>query len=305
MPQTLVKCVPNISEGRDLGLVDRVAEAIASTRGVLLLHRTSDVDHNRSVITFAAPPNSVVEAALRGVAKSAELIDLNQQRGVHPRLGALDVLPFVPLAEATLAQCVELAHAAGQRIWSELRIPVYFYEAAALRPERRKLENVRRGQFEALRTLSLTNPERAPDIGGPGLHPTAGAVIAGARKVLIAYNINLHSTDLALAQRIARQIRERDGGFVGVKALGVPLKSREMVQVSMNVTDHEATPLDVIYTAVQELAAADGVRVAESEIIGLAPRAALERAAAGFLQWRGYDPERVLENKIDAVRGDG
>lgn len=305
MALDLVKCVPNVSEGRDLRIVDAIANSIASVRGVLLLDRTSDVDHNRSVITFAAPQEAVVEAALRGVAKAAELIDLNVQRGVHPRVGALDVLPFVPLRRPDMQKCVELAHAAGQRIWAELRIPVYFYETAALRADRRKLEDVRRGQFEGLRELAPVDPQKAPDVGGPALHPTAGAVIAGARKILIAYNINLQSNDLELARAIARKVRERDGGFAGVKALGVALPSRNLVQVSMNVTDHEATPLDVIYLEVERLAAAHGVTVAESEIIGLPPRSALERAAAGFLRWQEYAADRVLENRIEMVRDAG
>lgn len=301
MRQALVKCVPNISEGRDLSRVDQVIRAITAHPGILLLHRTSDVDHNRSVITFAGPAASILDAAVAAVGKAAELIDLRVQRGVHPRLGALDVLPFVPLEGTTLGECVELAHKAGERIWSELRIPVYFYEAAALRAERKKLEDVRRGEFEGLAQAVHASPDKRPDVGGPGLHTTAGAVIVGARKVLIAYNINLHTADLAIAKEIAAKIRERGGGFAGLKALGVPLASRSMVQVSMNVTDHEATPLHIIYKRVEELAAAHGVTVAESELIGLVPQQALETAAAGFLQLTDFRRDRVLENRIDEL----
>lgn len=301
MKHRLVECVPNVSEGRNSSTVEAITRAIAAVPGVLVLRCTSDIDHNRSVITFAAPAESIVEAALRGTAKSVELIDLNTHSGVHPRLGALDVLPFVPLEGMSLEECTDLAHEAGHRIWSELGVPVYFYEAAALRAERRKLEDVRRGQFEGLRIASLATPEKAPDVGGPGLHPTAGAVIVGARKILIAYNINLNTVDLSIAQAIARQIRERDGGLAGLKALGVPLASRNLVQVSMNVTDHEATPLDVIYKLVEQLAAKEGVTIVESEVVGLVPRAALERAAAGFLKIGDFRRERVLENRIEEV----
>jgi len=301
MNQSLVECVPNISEGRDLRVVDRIAESVASVAGTMLLHRTSDPDHNRSVLTFAGSPEAVLESALRAVAASAELIDLNRHHGVHPRLGALDVLPFVPLGGITLEECVVLARKAGERIWGELGIPVYFYEAAAARPDRARLENVRRGQFEGLREASLLDETKAPDIGGPGLHPTAGAVIVGARKILIAYNINLKSTNLDLAQSIAKQIRASNGGLFGIKALGLPLLSRELVQVSTNITDFERTPVHVVYTEVARLAALHGVEIEESELIGLMPRKAVEMAAAGLLKLTNFEPERVIENKIDCI----
>lgn len=294
-----MECVPNISEGRDPRRVDAVQQAIASVPGVLLLHRTSDIDHNRSVLTFAGPGHAVVEAAVRAVAAAAELIDLNHHRGVHPRLGALDVLPFVPLGEMPLHECVPLAHQAGNRIWKEVAIPVYFYGAAALSPDREKLENVRRGQFEGLRDAALTEELSRPDIGGPGLHPTAGAVIVGARKVLIAYNINLRTEDLQLAKDIAAAVRASSGGLPGVKALGLPLRSRRLVQVSMNITDYEMTPLHTVYSAVERLAAAQGVEIEESELIGLMPRQALEVAAAAFLKMRDFKSERVIESRIE------
>jgi glutamate formiminotransferase len=299
MNRALVECVPNISEGRNRKRVDAVEQSIASVPGILLLHRTSDVDHNRSVLTFAGPSHSVVEGALRAVATAAQLIDLNHHHGVHPRLGALDVLPFVPLGEITMSHCVQLARQAGERIWTELGIPVYFYGEAAARPDREKLEDVRRGQFEGLRATVLMDEERRPDIGGPGLHPTAGAVIVGARKVLIAYNINLRSEDLQLAKRIAKTIRASSGGLPGVKALGLLLQSRGLVQVSMNITDYESTPVHVVYSAVERLAAAHGVEVEESELIGLMPREALEMAAAAFLKMREFKSQQIIENRIE------
>jgi glutamate formiminotransferase len=257
------------------------------------------MDHNRSVLTFAGPGDAVVEAAVRAVGKAAELIDLNTHRGVHPRLGALDVLPFVPLGAVTLSECVRLARLAGKRIWTELGVPVYFYGAAAMRPDREKLEDVRRGQFEGLRTAVLTDVYCRPDVGGPALHPTAGAVIVGARKVLIAYNINLRSNDLQLAKKIAKAVRASSGGLPGVKALGLPLQSRGFVQVSMNITDYKLTPLHTAYSTVERLAAAHGVEIEESELIGLMPRQALETAAAAFLKMRDFKSQQVIENRIE------
>ncbi|MFL6464901.1 MAG: glutamate formimidoyltransferase [Bryobacteraceae bacterium] len=296
-----VECVPNFSEGRDTDRVDMLEAAIASVSGSLVLHRTSDRDHNRSVITFAGPGDAVVESAVRVARKACDLIDLNEHRGAHPRLGALDVLPFVPLAGTSLEDCVELARWAGQRIWKELGIPVYFYEAAALRPDRVKLEDVRRGQFEGLRTATLTDAAKAPDIGGPGLHPTAGAVIVGARKFLIAYNINLRTPDLEIAKAIAKRIRASNGGLPTVKALGVALPSRGTVQVSMNLTDFEQTPVHVVFLEVMRLAAEYGVEVEESELIGLMPRKALEMAAANLLKLSGFDSSRVIENRLELI----
>lgn len=300
-PRNLIECVPNVSEGRDLARVNALARAVEATRGVALLHRTSDADHNRSVLTFAGSSDAVLEAALRLCEHAAALIDLNSHRGVHPRVGALDVLPFVPLGETALNACVELAHRAGERIWSELRIPVFFYEAAALRAERVKLEDVRRGEFEALRDTAHIDPAKAPDIGGPALHPTAGAVIVGARKFLIAFNINLRSADVSVAKDIARSIRASSGGLPGVKALGLLLESQGMVQVSMNITDFEVTSLHRVFLEVKRLAEQRGAFIAHSELIGLMPRRALELAAAGFLQLDNFDSQRVIETRLEAA----
>jgi glutamate formiminotransferase len=296
-----IECVPNFSEGRDDSRIDALERTLSSVPGTLLLDRTSDPDHNRSVLTFVAPPQTVVEAAVRLAAKAAELIDLNHHRGVHPRLGALDILPFVPLGNATLDQCVALAHEAGARIWNELRVPVYFYEAAALRDDRVKLENVRRGQFEGLGASVAADKSKRPDVGGPSLHPTAGAVIVGARKILIAYNINLKSTDLEVAKSIARRIRTSSGGFPSVKALGVPLVSRGLVQVSINFTDFEQTPVHVVYAEVCRLAAERGVEVEESELIGLMPQKALEAAGVGLLKLSNFDSHRIIENRVETL----
>jgi glutamate formiminotransferase len=301
LSDALIECVPNFSEGRIPARIDALEQAFA-VPGALILHRTSDADHNRSVITVAGPAKALLEGAVRAAAKAAELIDLNHHRGVHPRLGALDVLPFVPLEGASMAECVDLAREAARRIWQELRIPVYFYEAAATRPDRVKLEEIRRGQFEGLREAALTDPCKRPDVGGPALHPTAGAVIAGARKFLLAYNINLNSADLDLAQGIARRIRESNGGFPAVKALGLPLESRGLVQVSMNLTDLDRTPLHLVYAEVERLAAAHGAEIEESELIGLMPRKALEATATGFLKLKEFDSQRVIENRIERLR---
>ena len=281
--------MPNFSEGRDLACVAALESAIASVPGVVVLDRTSDLDHNRSVITFAGGPEPVLEAAVRVAAKAAELIDLTRHEGVHPRLGAMDVLPFIPLRGVSLSDCAELAHRAGARIWNELGIPVYFYEAAARRPECRKLEDARRG----------TCP---PDLGGPALHSTAGAIIVGARKVLIAFNINLATTDIDVAKEIARAIRASSGGLPGVKALGLRLASRGLVQVSMNLTDFEQTSVHTVFDLVKLLAAALGVEIADSELIGLLPRQAVESAFAHFVKLPLFDSNRVIENRLDLLR---
>lgn len=270
--------------------------------GAFVLHCTSDPDHNRTVITFAGESEAVLESAVRAARVAAERIDLNRHRGVHPRVGALDVLPFVPLSGTTMQHCIALAALAGRRIWDELQIPVYFYEAAATRPSRVRLEDVRRGQFEQLREAALIDEERVPDLGGPALHPTAGAVIVGARKFLIAYNINLKTTDLELAKAIARRIRASSGGLPAVKALGLPLHSRELVQVSMNLTDFEQTPVHVVYAEVSRLAAASGVEIEESELIGLMPRQAVEMAFADLMKLRQFDSASIIENRLDSAR---
>ncbi|MGC2718654.1 MAG: glutamate formimidoyltransferase, partial [Candidatus Acidiferrales bacterium] len=239
----IVECVPNFSEGRDEAKIDAIVSAMREVPGVYLLDLESDADHNRCVITLAGEPEAVAEAALRGVGKAAELIDLTKHTGAHPRLGATDVVPFIPVEGVAIEDCVALSKKVGREIWERFKIPVYFYEAAAERPARANLENIRRGQFEGLVVEALKNPERAPDVGGPALHPTAGAVVVGARKFLVAYNINLNTHDIEIAKKIGKNIRFSNGGLRYVKAMGVDLKARKLAQVSINMTDFEQTPL--------------------------------------------------------------
>ena len=299
--ERVVECVPNFSEGRDPRVVESLVESVESVPGAVVLGTHTDPDHNRSVVTFVAPPERVVEAAVRVVARASELIDLSGHAGQHPRMGACDVLPFVPVRGVSVGECVTLAHEAGRRIWDELNIPVYFYESAALRPERRNLADVRRGGFELLREQIATTPERAPDVGEPRVHPTAGAVIVGVRPLLIAYNVTLKTGDLSVAKRVARAVRERDGGLLHLKALGFELESRGVVQVSMNLTSYERTNLHHAFEAVRREAERLGVEVLASEIVGLVPRDSLYAAAAHFLKLENYTSDVVLENRIAAA----
>jgi glutamate formiminotransferase len=267
--------------------------------GVHLLDWSMDADHNRSVVTIAGEPAAVVEAAVRGAGKAAELIDLTRQQGVHPRIGAADVIPFVPISRIKLEQCVLLARQAGQEIWHRFGVPVYFYEAAASRPDRANLEEVRRGQFEGLRDAARKEAARRPDVGGPGLHPTAGACAIGARKFLVAYNIYLDTSDVALARAIAREIRAASGGLKGVKAIGVLAHGR--AQLSMNITDFEVTPLSEVYDAVSKLAMRHKTASVEGEVIGLIPESACERESEWMRQLTGFDPmAKVLERRLAA-----
>ncbi|MDQ1612644.1 MAG: glutamate formiminotransferase / formiminotetrahydrofolate cyclodeaminase [Pyrinomonadaceae bacterium] len=296
--ERIVECVPNFSEGRRPEVVARLVEAVESVAGALVLDTHVDADHNRSVITFVGGVESIVEAAVRVAARAAELIDLRKHAGVHPRVGALDVLPFVPVRGVTLEECIRLAHAAGARIAREVGVPVYFYESAARRPDRVNLEDVRRGGFELLREEIETNPERAPDQGAPRIHETAGACVVGARSLLVAYNVNLDTTDVTVARRVARAVRGRDGGLRFLKALGFELRERGLTQVSMNLVRFEKTELHHAFEAVRREAARHGVRVVGSEIVGLIPQAALDRAADYFLQIENFTPDLILENRI-------
>jgi glutamate formiminotransferase len=293
-----VECVPNFSEGRNENVLEAIAQAIKSVNGAHLLAREKDADHHRSVFTIAGQPDAVSSAVFQAIAVAVASIDLNQHQGVHPRIGAADVVPFIPVQDIGMNECALLAHNLGKRLWSELRLPVYFYESAALRPERRLLEAVRKGGFEQLRVTALEDPARTPDIGGPGLHPTAGAVIVGARKFLLAFNINLTTSDVQIARRIAVKIRASSGGLPHVKAMGVMLASRGIAQVSMNLTDYEVTPLHVVYEAVRTEASLEGVSIAGSEIIGLMPAAALAQSAAHWLQCVNYSPAVIFEKKL-------
>src|SRR6266852_2047750 len=294
----LIECVPNFSEGRAPARVDALVAAMSTVEGVYVLDREMDADHNRSVITLAGEPEAVAEAALRGVGKAAELIDLTRHTGAHPRVGATDVLPFVPVEGVTIEDCVALAKKVGREIWERYRIPVYFYEAAATRPDRNNLENIRKGQFEGLRDEVLRNPDRAPDVGEPRLHPTAGATVVGARKFLIAYNINLNTPDVAIANKIARAIRFSSGGLRFAKAMGVDLKARRLAQVSINLTDFEQTPIHRVFEMVKREAERFGCAIVGSEIVGLVPKKAIEMAADFYLQLENFSPAQVLENRL-------
>jgi glutamate formiminotransferase len=298
MPEPIVECVPNFSEGRDAHIVDAIAAAAASVDGITILDLSLDPDHNRSVITFAGPAAAVGEAALRAVAQAAAAIDLRRQLGVHPRIGAADVVPLVPVRDITLDQCAQLAVLTGERIWSRLRVPVYLYGAAARHPDRVHLENIRRGGFEGLRESIRTDPRRRPDFGDAELHPSAGATAVGARKFLIAFNINLNTADISIARQIARSIRTSSGGLPCVKALGLRLDSRELAQVSMNLTDFERTPVSAVFREVRRQAAQLGVTIAESELIGLIPRAAVDDSEEWLPTVRGFHPGLILENRL-------
>jgi glutamate formiminotransferase len=278
--------------------VDAIVRAILSAPEVVLLDRESDPDHNRSVLTFVGPPNAVEAAAFRAVEKAVELIDLTKHTGAHPRIGAADVLPFIPIEGVTLEECVRMAERLGEQLWAKLRLPVYLYEAAARRPERTNLENLRKGQFEALVEEMGKVAARDPDIGDPVCHPTAGAIVTGARKFLIAYNVNLNTPDLSIAKRIAKTIRFSSGGFRFVKSMGVMLTSRNIAQVSINLTDFEQTPMHVVFEAVRREAERHGVGVVGSEIVGLIPRKSIELSADYFLRFENFRPELVLENRI-------
>jgi len=303
--QTLIECVPNFSEGRDTAVVEAIIRALLAGPDVYLLDREMDADHNRSVITFVGTRESVGRAALRGIAEAAELIDLGHHRGAHPRLGSTDVVPFVPLAGVKLEDCVHIAEWVAEETWRRFKIPTYLYEAAARKPERVNLENIRRGQFEGVREEITSNPARLPDFGEAALHPTAGATVVGARKFLIAYNINLNTSDVAPAKAIAKKIRASSGGLPCVKAMGVELKARNLAQVSMNLTDFETTSLATVFEAVTREAAALGVQVAGSEIVGLVPRRALDEDAVDLLRLENFRPEMIVENRLEQVVAQG
>ena len=297
---TLVECVPNFSEGRDQAKVDAIIDAMKMP-GVYLLDREMDADHNRSVITLVGEREAIQEAAIRGVGKASELIDLNTHTGAHPRMGAADVVPFIPVDGVTIEDCVAMANHVGEEIWKRYQIPVYLYESAARTPERQGLENIRRGQFEGVRAEIATNPARRPDIGEPRVHPTAGATVVGARKFLIAYNVFLNTPNVDVAKKIAKAVRFSSGGMRFVKGAGFLV--RGLAQVSMNLTDFEQTPIHRVFEMVKREAARYGVAPMSSEIVGLIPKKALEDAAEWFLQVESFDASLILENRLAAVMG--
>lgn len=297
----LVECVPNFSEGRKAETIDALVAAIHSVPGVVLLDRQSDADHNRSVLTFIGPPESVAEAAFRAAEQALHRIDLTAHRGEHPRVGATDVIPFVPVRGVTRDDCVHLARLVGRRLAEELHIPVFLYEHAAKAPFRTRVEDIRRGGLEELAERMRMNPEWAPDFGDAKLHRTAGATIVGARRPLIAYNVNLASKDLDLAKAIALKVRASNGGLPSVKAVGIALKTRSIVQVSMNLTNHEETPVHQTFEAVKEEAAKRGVAVHSSEVIGLIPEAAVAQVVGHYLKLENFSMSQVLEARMAHV----
>ena len=293
--EKIVECVPNFSEGRRRPVIEAIAAAIANVDGVRVLDVQSDEDHNRTVVTFVGSPEAVVEGAFQSIATAAQLIDLNHHRGEHPRIGAADVVPLVPVRGVTMEECVALARQLGQRVGEELGIPVYLYEEAATRPERRNLADIRRGEYEGLKEEILTNPDRAPDFGPARLGP-AGATVIGARQFLIAYNVYLTTDDVEIARRIARAVRHSSGGLRYVKALGLLVNGK--AQVSMNLTDFRRTPVYRVVEMIRREAARYGVSIERSELIGLIPQQALLDAAQWYLQLDGFTPDQVLENRL-------
>jgi glutamate formiminotransferase len=287
----VIECVPNFSLSGDPGKLAAIVEAAGSVTGVVVLGSESDTDHNRSVVTFAGEPEPVTESAIRAAGKAAEIIDLREHKGVHPRVGAADVVPFVPLEGSTMEDCVNAAHSAGLGIWKRFGVPVYFYESAALVPERTRLEKTRREGFDG----------RPPDIGDVASHPTAGAVMAGARQYLIAFNVLLNTREISAAKAIARKIRESSGGFRHVKAIGLYLASKGCAQVSMNLTNFADTPLDSVYDAIGEEAGRWGAEVGPSELIGFVPRKAVEEFPEFFRTAPNFDESRIIENRIAAL----
>ncbi len=302
MPDVLVECPLNFSDGQHPDVIDAMAQA-AQRKAVQILDMSSDPDHNRSVITFIGAPAAVQESAFAIVARARELIDLRRQRGAHPRIGAVDVVPFVPVRGISMDECVQMARTTGERIGRELHIPVYLYEQAASAPHRRNLADIRHGEFENLAT-KMQDPLWKPDFGPAAPHPSAGAVVVGARTYLVAFNVYLGTKDIHIAKTIARAVRQRDGGLANVKALGLFIKERDMVQISMNLVDPFRTPIYHVMEAVRSEAERFGVPVVESELIGLLPLEALVETARYYLQLHGLRSEHVLENRLTHLGGE-
>ncbi len=294
----LIECVPNFSEGRNAEVVAQIREAVEGTDGTMILGSEMDASHNRSVLTFAGTPAVVEEAAFAATRRASELIDLNRHRGEHPRIGATDVLPLIPLSSVSMEECVALSVRLAKRISEELGIPTYLYEHSARSPGRKNLSDIRKGEYEGLREAVLTDEERRPDFGGPALHPTAGATVVGARPLLVAYNIYLATPDVAVAKRIAKRIRERDGGLPGVKALGFLIAEKNMAQVSINLTDLSKTGMNEVFEMVTQEAAGEGVTVAESEAVGLVPAAEFIRIGMQKLKLKEFDRNQVIESRL-------
>lgn len=296
MPNRLVECVPNFSEGRRRDVIEAVLGAVRAVPGVTVLNVQSDESHNRTVLTFAGDADPVAGAVIALVEKAVALIDMNQHRGEHPRLGAVDVVPFVPIGQTTMEECVALARRVADQVWTQLHVPVYFYAEAATSPRRVRLPDIRKGEYEGL-AEKMRQPDWAPDVGEPRPHPTAGAVVIGARRPLIAYNINLHTTDVGIARAVAKAVRESSGGLTGVQAMGV-IAATGQAQVTINALDHARTPLHRIFDLVRIEAERFGIAVAESEVVGLIPLDAVLDVARASLRLRGFEREQVLEVQL-------
>ena len=296
----LIECVPNFSEGKRPEVIDQIITAITSVKGVKFLDKESDASHNRSVITFIGPAESVGQAAFKAVEKASQLIDMTKHKGEHPRIGATDVVPFIPLRGATMDDCIQLARDVGRQVGEQLKIPVYLYENAATRPECRNLADVRKGQFEGLCEELGKNPARNPDFGPNKIHPTAGATVIGAREILIAYNVNLDTDYIDVAKRIAKKIRQSSGGMPFVKALGILIDkhNRQIAQVTMNLTNYKVTPVKKAFDTIKQEALSDNIRVLESELIGLAPQDAFEDTSPEELLITDFSPQQIIENRL-------
>ncbi len=296
----IVECVPNFSEGRRPEIIDEIVAEITKIKGVTLIDKEMDPSHNRAVVTFIGPPQAAKQAAFNSIKKAAELIDLNKHEGEHPRMGACDVCPFIPIQDMTTEECVQLAKELGNKVGEKLEIPVFLYEDAATREDRRNLAKIRKGQFEGLRDLIGKDPDKTPDFGPNRIHPTAGAIAIGARFFLIAYNVNLNTTDVEIAKEIAKAIRESGGGFPNVKGMGFELADRGLSQVSMNMTDYRVTSLATVYKEIERRAAEKGIEVVESEIVGLIPLPAVVQSFCEMLKVKVWDDKQIIENSIPA-----
>lgn len=300
----LIECVPNFSEGRRQDVIDEIVSCFKGKRGVYLLDHRADEDHNRLVVSLVGAPAPIQEALLEAAKTALKHIDMNAHQGGHPRIGAVDVIPFTPIKGITMEECIELAHNFGERYYKETGIPVYFYEDAAKRPERKRLEVIRKGQYEVLKEEAKTNPDRKPDVGEACLHPTAGATVIGARKFLVAFNVNLNTSDVSIAKKIANTVRASSGGFCHVKGIGLALEERGITQVSMNLVDYEKNSLYRVLEMIRMEARRWGVEVIETEVYGMIPVNAILESAAYYLQIAGFDPAQVLELQLLELMGE-
>ncbi len=303
MAKQLIECVPNFSEGINPGVIEAIVEPFRHQHGCYLLDYRADQDHNRLVVSLAGQPEPIQDALISAARVAIQHIDMEMHQGGHPRIGAVDVIPFIPIRNISVKECVEISHSFGNRYYQETSIPVYFYEEAALKPERRPLEVVRKGQYETLK-VEVVNPERHPDIGEPRLHPKAGATVIGVRKFLVAFNVNLGTTDLHVAEEIARAVRSSSGGLSHVKGIGLTLEERGLVQVSLNIVDHEKNPLYRVLEFIRMEANRWGVEVVETEVYGMVPAAALIDSVAYYMQIAGFDPEQIIELQLLKMLGD-